>query len=125
MWHGITGKEARARDDIQSIELDVETKIGTVLDGGDEEIAAGEEFEINDLEIGHQYILLFEFCATGAPGIFHSNSAHDDGLDFTVVGRIVEFESGAELDNRSMDAFQETFPDDGLVGEEVEGFVGL
>ena len=41
------------------------------------------------------------------------------------MGRIVEFESGAELNNRSMDAFQETFPDDGLVSEEVESFVGL
>jgi hypothetical protein len=41
------------------------------------------------------------------------------------VGRIVKFECGAELDYRGMDAFQETFPDDGLVGEEIESFVGL
>lgn len=41
------------------------------------------------------------------------------------MGRIVKFECRAELDNRSMDAFQETFPNDGLVGEEVESFVGL
>ena len=125
MWNGISGKDARARDDIEGIHLDVKPKIGTVLYGGDEEIAAWEEFEIDDLEIGHQYILFLEFYATCAPGIFHGNGAHDDGFYFTVMGRMVEFECGAELDNRGMDALQETFPDDGLVGEEVESFVGL
>jgi len=121
----IAREEARARHDIQSIHLNKEAKIGPILDGGDKEFAAWEEFEIDDLEIGHEDILPLELCATGAPCIFHSNGAHDDGFDLTVVRRIVEFERGAELDDRRVDALEESLPDDGLIGEEVEGFARL
>jgi hypothetical protein len=51
--NAIAREEARARYDIQSIDLNKEAKVGTVLNGRDKEFAAREEFEIDDLEVGH------------------------------------------------------------------------
>jgi hypothetical protein len=39
--------------------------------------------------------------------------------------RIVEFKRGAELDDRRVDALEESLPYNGLVCEEVESFVRL
>jgi len=90
-------QQAGSIHNIESIDEDIEPEVASVLCGSDQELAARQELEIDDLILGGQNSAFFDSWKISSPRSVKSTSACDKKLDLIVGGLLCELEGWAEL----------------------------